>query len=338
MKVIDILNNKNGEKFSVEVLPPITGGSINELFKYLDPLAEVIRYVNVTYHAEEIVEYIEDDGCRFPISRRIHPGTTGIAGAIQRKYESKGIEAVPHVICTSFTKYDIEEYLQDLNYLGINNELALRGDVLKGLNGEKAPFIRPNGGYAHASELIEHIVNLRKGEYAGAEEGNPIDFCVGAACYLEGHPEYRHKFKSFDGVIEDELHWLNAKVRAGADYLVTQMFFDNHFYRNFLEKGRNLGINVPIVPGIKPLTTSSQIESLPSVFGCSIPEELKESVVKCGDDKKAVREVGIDWCVRQCEDLFDYGVPAIHFFGTSGMPFADGRSSVQEVIERIRED
>jgi len=321
LKVVDLLRKGNGGQISVEIEPPTLGKSIDGVFKVLDPLVEAgIKYVNITYHAEHLIGYVEDSNKRFPVSQRRRPGTVGVAGAIQARYAVSKIEAVPHVICTGFTKYDVEEYLIDLRFLGIENIMALRGDAPKGPDGTRLPFTRMPGGYAHANELIKQIVELRKGEYVGAKKGDPIDFCVGAACYPEGHPESKSP--------KEELRWLKAKVDAGAEYLVTQMFFDNEAYKQFVEKTRKLGIEIPIVPGIKPLASRKHLESLPSTFHCSIPEKLRTEVLKHGDDEKSIRKVGVDWCIEQCRELIDYGAPGVHLYATRGL-------AIREFVERI---
>jgi len=331
MRITDILSNAGRKSFSVEVLPPLIGGKIDELYEFLDPVVRKgIRFVNITYHAEEIVEYAEYNDFQVPVSRRRRPGTVGIAGAIQARYARERIEAVPHVICASFTKYDVEEYLVDLAYLGIQNVLALTGDVPKHPNEGKLPF----AAHPHANEMIEQIVSLRKGSYLGAKEGDPVDFCIGAACYLEGHPKCRQRFNSFDQILEDELRWCKLKVDAGAEYLVTQMFFDNRYYRNFLEKARRLGMEVSILPGIRPLNRPEQIETFPSRFGASVPPELRDRVKRCRGDREAVEEVGIRWCVEQCEELLHYS-PGIHLFATSRKCVATGTYPIEEILERV---
>ncbi|MFH0848792.1 MAG: methylenetetrahydrofolate reductase [archaeon] len=321
MRITDLIQKRGGKQISVEVEPPMLGRSISSVFKVLDPVIKAgVRYVNITYHAEQIVDYIELNNGRFPISQRRKPGTVGVAGAIQSRYASKGVEAVPHVICTSFTKYDIEEYLIDLGFLGIQNVMALRGDPPSDASGKKTSFMRAPGGCAHANELIRQIVNLKKGLYVGAAEGDPIDFCVGAACYPEGHPESKSS--------DEDLRWVKAKVDAGADYLVTQMFFDNDIYRRFVEKARNVGIEVPIVPGIKPLTSSRHLDILPNFFHCTIPEELEKAVLRESNNEANVRKVGIKWCVQQCRELLKDNAPSIHLY-------AARRSPLIEVVEGI---
>ncbi len=320
-KIRDLLKNSSGKQISVEIEPPTLGRSIKGVFKVLDPLVEKgIKYVNITYHPEHVLTYVEQNNERYPISQRRRPGTVGAAGAIQARYASRGVEVVPHVICTGFTKHDVEEYIIDLAFLGIENIMALRGDTSRDPTDRRLPFMRMPGGHAYASELIEQIVDLRKGVYVGAEEGEPIDFCIGAACYPEGHPESRSE--------EEELRWLKAKVDAGADYLATQMFFDNELYKRFVDRARKVGIEVPIVPGIKILASRRHLETLPSIFHCSVPEKLRKAALEKTNSEKDLRSVGIDWCVEQCHDLIDYGVPGIHLYTTRNSP-------VEEVIKRI---
>ena len=321
MKVLDLLKTGGKKRISVEIEPPTLGKSIKGVFKILDPLIEMgIKYVNITYHPEQVLAHAEHDSERFQVSQRRKPGTVGVTGAIQARYASKGVEAVPHVICTGFTKYDVEEYVIDLAFLGIENIMALRGDTPRDSEGKRLPFKRMSQGHAYANELIGQIVDLRRGVYTGAREGDPIDFCVGAACYPEGHPESRSS--------EEELRWLKAKVDAGADYLVTQMFFDNNVYKRFVDTARNAGIVVPIVPGVKPLTSRRHLEVLPSIFHCSIPEKLRTSVLEKERSEKEERKVGVEWCAEQCLDLVDCGAPGIHLYSTRS-------SSIAEVMKRI---
>ena len=320
-KIRDLLRNSTGRQISVEIEPPTLGKSINGVFRVLDPLVEKgIKYVNITYHPEHVLAYVEQNNQRYTIAQRRRPGTVGVAGAIQARYASKGVEAVPHVICTGFTRHDVEEYVIDLAFLGIENIMALRGDTSRDPTGRKLPFTRMPGGHAYASELIEQMVDLRRGVYVGAEGGEPIDFCIGAACYPEGHPESRS--------LDEELCWLRAKVDAGADYLVTQMFFDNDVYKRFVDRARKAGVEAPIVPGIKILASYRHLETLPSIFHCSIPEKLRKAALEKAKNGKDLRSIGVDWCVEQCRDLIDYGVPGIHFYATRNSP-------VEEVINRI---
>jgi len=321
MKIRDLLGHRTGRIVSVEVEPPTLGKSINNVFKILDPLVEKgIKYVNITYHPEHVLGYVQYNNQKVPVSQRRKPGTVGAAGAIQARYAAKGVEAVPHVICTGFTTHDVEEYVIDLAFLGIENIMALRGDTPRDSSGNRLPFTRMPGGHAYANELIEQIANLRKGIYVGAQEGDPIDFCIGAACYPEGHPESKSP--------EQELKWLKAKQEAGADYLVTQMVFDNDVYRRFVDKARSSGIDIPIVPGIKPLASRRHLEILPSLFHCSIPEGLRAKVLKKGKDEKEIGDVGVEWCVEQCLDLIHCGAPGIHLYATR-------RSPIVEVVDRL---
>ncbi len=260
MKVIDALCAER-RAISVEIEPPSVGTGIAEIFDLLDPLVEMgIRYIDITYHVEQIVGYVEHNGTLFPVSQRKKPGTAGVAGAIRERYKARGIEPVPHVICTGFSQYATEEYLVELAFLGIENVLALRGDAPRGPDGGALPFVPAPAGHAYAQGLIQQITALKQGHYMGAHEGQAIDFCIGAACYPEGYDASRSA--------HDELQWLKAKVDAGAEYLVTQMFFDNDAYWRFVERAQHVGIEVPIVPGIKPLATFKHLTLLPAIFGC----------------------------------------------------------------------
>jgi methylenetetrahydrofolate reductase (NADPH) len=321
MRVLDALTRGDGNCFSVEVEPPSLGQSLADLFDLTDPLVERgIRYIDITYHAEHIVGYVTHHGQRFPVSQRKKPGTAGVAGAIRERYKHRGVEPVPHVICTGFTQYATEEYLVELAFLGIENVVALRGDGLKGPDGQSLPFIPTVGGHAYADGLIKQIVNLGKGIYASAHEGHPLAFCIGAACYPEGYSTATDWDK--------ELEWLKVKVDTGADYLVTQMFFANEAYWRFVERSHHVGINVPIVPGIKPLTTLKHLEVLPQVFGCTLPEALVKRIDKHRENRDDIRKVGIDWSVEQCVALRAAGAPSLHFY-------AARRSPVKEIIEQL---
>ncbi len=304
MKVIDIINEAKASgqcRFAFELLPPLKGDDINKLFSTVDMLSEFNpAYINVTYHRED-VKYVErGDGL---LERRItskRPGTVAISAALMARY---GIEVVPHIICGGFSKSETEDALIDLSFLGINNVLAMRGDNLKG---ERA-FRASEGGHSHARELVEHIMDMNSGTYLDKEVENthPTEFCIGVAGYPEKHLEAPN--------LEMDIARLKEKVDAGADYIVTQMFFDNRHYFNFVEECRKAGITVPIIPGLKPLSTKSQLTLLPQVFHVDIPSELALRVEQC-EDNRAVRELGIEWAVRQCEELKGAGVPVIHFY------------------------
>jgi len=315
MKVIDKLRSGDGRIISVEIEPPNLGRSVRDVFDVLDPLVNLgIQYIDITYHPEQIVAYVQENGERFAVSQRKKPGTSGVAGAILGRYGNR-VQTVPHVICTGFTRHATEEYLVELAYLGIENLMALRGDSPKGPNGEHLEFTRTRGGHEHANELIRQIVDLRNGTYVGAKEGEPLDFCVGAACYPEGY--------SRNQSTEDDLRWIKEKVQAGADYLVTQMFFDIDVYKRFVEKTRKIGIEVPIVPGLKPISVHRHLQVLPEIFGCSIPKQLADQIERYRESKDDLKKVGVDWCVRQCQDLKEFGSPSLHFYAARGSPIED---------------
>lgn len=320
MKVIDALKQRTENLISVEIEPPAVGCSIQEVFGILDPLIEGgIAYVDITYHPEEIVGHTEVNGTAFPVARRKKPGTVGVAGAILGRYGIKGIAPVPHVICTGFTKYMTEEYLIELGFLGIQNVMALRGDPVGGASMHHDFFPAP-GGHAHANELVTQIADLKKGFYVGAKSGEPIDFCVGAGCYPEGHAESKS--------LDDEITWLKAKVNAGVDYLTTQMFFDNEAYYHFVNRCERAGITLPIVPGLKPLTTANQIVVLPEIFSCSIPHALAARVHKYRESPEDIRSVGVEWCLEQCTDLRKNGAPSLHFYAARNTP-------IEEIIKAL---
>ncbi|MBI4739495.1 methylenetetrahydrofolate reductase [Candidatus Woesearchaeota archaeon] len=315
MKAIDALKQSNGRLISVEIEPPMVGRSIKEVFDVLDPLVGCgIAYVDITYHPEQIIGDVKVNGDSFPVSMRKKPGTVGVAGAILGRYGSRGVVPVPHVICTGFTKYSTEEYLIELGFLGVENVMALRGDPPRGMESEQS-FCPAPGGHAHANELVMQIADLKRGIYVGAESGESIDFCVGAGCYPEGHSESRS--------LAEEMDWLNVKVDAGADYLTTQMFFDNQAYYHFLNRCARARINVPIVPGLKPLTSTNQLRVVPEIFGCSIPDELARRVQKYRNKPDDVRRVGIEWCVEQCLDLRKNNAPSLHFYAARNAPIIE---------------
>ncbi|TKG93457.1 methylenetetrahydrofolate reductase [NAD(P)H] [Puteibacter caeruleilacunae] len=301
MKVIDIINNTDKTVFSFELLPPLKGQDASKLHRTIESLLEYDpKFINITTH-RDVVEYKEQsDGI---VRRQIvkkRPGTVAIAAAIQHKY---GIPVVPHMVCGGFTKEETEYNLIDLNFLDIHNVLALRGDGLK----TETVFKPEEGGHANANELVDQIANLRKGKYLDSELTNntPMDFCMGVAGYPEKHFEAPN--------METDLMYLKQKVDAGADYIVTQMFFDNQKYYDFVDRCREIGITVPIIPGIKPLSLINQITVLPKIFSIDIPEEFSKEVAKCKDNKQA-REVGTEWAIHQAKDLIAHGVPCLHVY------------------------
>ncbi len=301
MKVIDRLKNSDKTLFSFELLPPRKGRTLDTIYRAIDPLIEFDPLnINITFHQQESVYLKQADGS---IQRRIiskRPGTVAIAAAIMNKYNKT---VVPHIICGGFTKEETEDLLIDLNFLGINNILVLRGDPPSGIR----DFIPVNGGHSHTNELVEQIIRLNNGKYLEPDLKDPVatDFSVGVAGYPEKHFESPN--------LDEDLHWLKKKVEAGADYIVTQMFFNNEKFFEFQNRCKNAGIDVPIVPGIKPITTLKDFELLPRVFHIDIPQELVTASKKCKNNAEA-KELGIDWAIKQSKELQANGVPAIHYY------------------------
>lgn len=323
MKVLDCIKNGNRNLVSIEVEPPKIGHSRTDIFNIVDPLVHLgVKFINITYHSSRIVEHVETKKKKFTLYQRLHPGTSGIAGAIVERYAKYEAFPIPHLICTGFSKYDIEGFLHELACLGIDNVLALRGDGKRNEKGEIMSFEPSPGGYSHSNELIRQIAALRKGEYLRKRKGQILDFGIGTACYPEGHPESKS--------IEDELHWLKVKADAGADYFITQMFFDCDAYENFLNRTAKKGIRQAIIPGLKPLTTYRQINTLPKSFSCSIPKNLREKIEKYRDSEEDVRKIGIEWCIEQCMELKHMEAPGLHFYASRNAP-------VKEVIEILQE-
>ena len=306
MKVHELLQQTAKTLFTLELLPPVKGSSFDEIAATLEPLLEFNpAYVNITSHRADtiVVKGVDSIAQKRIVKKR--PGTVSIAAAIKYKY---GIEAVPHLICGGFTKEETEDALIDLNFLSIQNILALRGDKRK----EDDCFVSEENGHTHAIDILRQVKKMNEGVYLHPEISNAVatDFSVGVAGYPEKHSEAAS--------LETDLGHLKQKVAAGADYIVTQMFFDNAAFVRFAEACRGAGINVPIVPGLKPLSVKRQLEILPSTFHIAIPEALRREVEKCENDKE-VRQVGVEWAVQQCEELKRMGVPALHFY-TMGKP------------------
>lgn len=294
----------NNTLFSFEVLPPLKGKSIDSLYKAIDPLMEFKpAFVDVTYHREEYILKQRNDGSFDRISTKKRPGTVAICAAIMNKYK---VEAVPHIICGGFNKDETENALIDLNFLGIRNVLALRGDNRK----EERNFTPEKNGNANALDLIRQITDMNNGVYQDQELTNPTEtnFCIGAAGYPEKHIDAPN--------IESDLRFLKRKVDAGAEFITTQMFFDNKKYFEYVDRCRAAGINVPIIPGIKPITKKSQYYGLPKIFNIDIPDELCDALENAKDDK-AARQIGIEWCINQCKELKANNVPALHFYTMS---------------------
>lgn len=302
MKVVDHIKNANGKTlFSIEILPPLKGENIRTLFDNLDPLMEFKPpFIDVTYHREEYVYKKQENGLLEKRSTRKRPGTVGICAAIQNHYK---VDTVPHIICGGFSKEETENALIDLQFLGIDNVLALQGDAIK----SEARFVPEPDGHRYASELLEQIVSMNKGKFIDEElqHPNPTNFCVGVAAYPEKH------FSSPN--LKADIKYLKLKVDLGAEYIVTQMFFDNEKYFEFVKLCRENGIMVPIIPGIKPITAKAQTTVLPTIFHIDLPEELADEIDKCKDNT-AVKQVGIEWTVQQSKELMKFGVPTLHFY------------------------
>lgn len=302
MKVIDIIKSTPETGFSFEVLPPLKGKGISQLFKNIDTLREFNpSYINITTHRSEMVYKNTPDGLYQKVSERSRPGTVAVAAAIQQKY---GIPAVPHLICSGFSKIETEYALIDLNFLGITNVLVLRGDKAK----HESRFIPNENGYSHATQLQTQINEFNKGYFIDGTKMDIITgdtFSYGVAGYPEKHEESPN--------IDMDIMYLKEKVDNGADYVVTQMFFDNNKYYDFVERCHAVGINVPIIPGLKPITTVGQLSMLPKVFHVDFPMDLARELMKCQNDDEA-KEVGVEWCTGQARDLIANGVPSIHFY------------------------
>lgn len=302
MKVTDLLTSRSSTGFSFEVLPPLKGKGISQLFKNIDTLMEFNPlYINITTHRSEMVYKNTPDGLYQKVSERSRPGTVAVAAAIQQKY---GVPAVPHIICSGFSRLETEYALIDLNFLGITNLLLLRGDKAK----HESRFIPNENGYSHATELQVQVNEFNNGYFI---DGTKMDivtgepFTYGVAGYPEKHEEAPN--------LDIDLQFVKQKVDNGAQYVVTQMFFDNAKYYSYVKRLREIGVNVPVVPGLKPITTMSQLTLLPKVFHVDLPTELATELMKCKSDADA-KIVGVEWCKYQAADLIANKVPSIHFY------------------------
>jgi methylenetetrahydrofolate reductase (NADPH) len=303
-KVTEHIKNASKTLFSFEILPPLKGESIQNIYDAIDPLMEFKPpFIEVTYHREEFIYKKLANGSLEKRATRKRPGTVGICAAIMHKYN---IDAVPHIICGGFNKEETENALIDLNFLGIDNVLVLRGDAIK----TEGTFVPEKDGHAFASELLKQVSNMNKGIYFDEELQNPSpsNFCIGVAGYPEKHFEAPN--------LKSDLKYLKQKVDLGAEYIVTQMFFNNEKFFEFVDLCRKEGINVPIIPGLKPFSTKKQLTILPSIFHIDIPEALAESVEKAKDNE-AVKKIGIEWCVEQSKELMKTGVPILHYYTMS---------------------
>lgn len=316
MNITDIISNGGGTAFSFEVLPPLKGNGTAALFRTIDRLKEFCpKYINITTHRSEYVYHELENGLMQRQRVRRRPGTIAIAAAIQKKYD---IPVVPHIVCSGNDREDLEYMLIDLQFLGISDLLVLRGDKAK----EDATFMPTGDGPAHATELIEQINRFNDGFFA---DGSPIKvpgnrFRYGVACYPEKHEEA--------ACLESDIQVLKQKVDLGAEYAVTQLFYDNQKYLSFVERARALGIEVPIIPGIKPLSRLNQLTVVPKTFHCDLPEPFYRELVKCKTDEE-VKQVGIEWSVEQCRELMKHGVPSLHFYTISAV------DSIYEIARRI---
>lgn len=303
MKVIDHLKEAKSTLFSFEILPPLKGKSIQSIYDGIDPLMEFKpNYINVTYHREEYIFKERSNGLLEKIAIRKRPGTVGICAAIMNKYH---VDAVPHLICGGFSKEETENALIDLQFLGIDNVLALRGDSIK----TESSFRPHPEGHAYAVDLIKQVVDMNSGNYITEDfQLEPTNYCIGTAGYPEKHFEAMN--------LATDLINLKAKVDAGAEYIVTQMFFDNKKYFDFVDACREIGINVPIIPGLKPIKTLNHTTVLPKLFHIDFPEELAKELLKCKDNE-SVKKVGIEWGIQQSKELKAKNVPGIHYYTMS---------------------
>ena len=315
MKVADILKGNHKPFTSFELVPPLKGSDINKLYNSIEPLMEFNPpFINMTAHRDEIEYRLSPDGTFRQLTVTKRPGTVAIAAAIMKRFD---VEVVPHVICGGATKNEVENLLLDLNFLGIQNVMALRGDAVPG---EKY-FTPTPGGHRHSSELVEQIARMNSGKYLddALKDAVATDFCVGVAGYPEKHCEAPN--------LDMDIEYLKRKVECGADYIVTQMFFDNSKFFSFVKKCREAGITVPIIPGIKPISTQRHIELLPQAFSIDIPQELMKELLRC-KSSEAIYRLGIEWAVLQCKELLESGARAVHFY-TMGK--AD---NIREIIRR----
>ena len=300
MKVTELINNRKSTAFSFEILPPLKGNSIQKVYNIIDKLIEFDpQYINITSHHSEYIYKTMPDGSFQKVNIRKRPGSVAIASAIQNKY---GVTAVPHIICKGFTKDETEYGLIDLNFLGVHNLLLLRGDTKTLEPNQMGPQY-----HEHATDLQKQVNDFNQGIAVDGSrfEANETPFSYGMACYPEKHEEAPN--------MESDIFYLKEKVKQGAEYLVTQMFFNNEKYFSFVDRLRAEGITVPIIPGIKPIVFKNQLTVLPKIFRSEIPEPFAAELRKCKDDEEA-KEVGIEWSIQQCKELMAHGVPSLHFY------------------------
>ena len=317
MKVIDILNSSQKPFASFELVPPLKGSDVSRLYDSIDPLMQFQPpFINITCHRDE-VEYVPNgDGSYRKMTLAKRPSTIAIVAAIMRRYPN--LEIVPHVICGGASQSRVESELLDLHFLGIQNVVALRGDAIPG----QRFFIPEADGFSHSSELVAMIRHLNDGQYLDptVKNGLSTDFCVGVAAYPEKHFEAAN--------LDVDIQHLKQKVEAGADYIVTQMFFDNQQYFRFVDCLREAGITVPVIPGLKPISSQRQIDLLPRSFHIDIPQALVNEINKA-KTADAVYQVGIEWAIEQSRDLLAHGAPAIHYY-TMAKP-----DNVCQIVEKV---
>lgn len=316
MNVIDLIQSNKGTAFSFEVLPPLKGTGIEKLFHTIDTLKEFDpKYLNITTHRSEYVYKDLGNGMMQRARLRRRPGTIAVAAAIQHHYN---IHVVPHILCSGYTREDTEYMLLDLQFLGISDLLVLRGDKAK----EDAAFKPTGDGYSHATELITHINRFNEGFFIDDSpiKSPGVPFSYGVACYPEKHEEAPN--------LEADLMILKQKADTGAQYAVTQLFYDNEKYFSFVNRAREQGIQIPIIPGIKPLAKLSQLTMVPKTFHCDLPQALALEVQKCKTDEE-VKQVGIEWAITQCKELMRNGAPSLHFYTVSAV------DSIKEIAKQI---
>lgn len=301
MSVIEKIKDAKGPLFTFELLPPLKGHSIDRIYRAIDRLIEFNpAYINFTSHRNEITYFERPDGLLEKKVVRIRPGTIALAAAVKYKYN---IPVVPHLLCGGFSREETENALIEMNFLGIDDVLALRGDPPKG----SRRFLAEKDGHTNTWELVKQISNMNKGKYleSSLEDTTPTKFCIGVAAYPEKHFEAPNR--------QVDIENLKQKVAAGADYIVTQMFFDNRKFFRFIDECRKAGITIPIIPGIKPISAMNDIKLIPQAFHIDLPNDLVTAVQKCTTDNET-REVGIEWTTMQSKELIKEGVPGIHYY------------------------
>ncbi|MGH9381370.1 MAG: methylenetetrahydrofolate reductase [Thermoanaerobaculia bacterium] len=314
MKVLEHLERADGQLISFEIIPPLRGGSFEKLRSLIEELIALEPpFIDITSHAAQIMYDETPQGIVRRIKRK-RPGTLGVCALIQNKYN---VDAVPHVICHGFTREETEDFLIELHYLGIDNVLAIRGDD----SGFQKPLQFGRTANRYAEDLVRQISELNRGKYLEEEllDAQSLDFCVGIAGYPEKHFEAPN--------METDLRFTRTKVEAGGDYIVTQMFFDNRHYFRYVERCREIGVEVPIIPGLKILTSHKQVTSLPRTFHCEVPAALADEVLAADPDRAA--DIGVEWAVEQSRELLEAGVPALHFY------VMQSAHAVSEVVRRL---